>query len=174
MKTILILALLAWPVMGQISCFGCASSGGGSGPTRGTLAVSLTSPTVLTIGATCSIATPCLYRIGSSVFVVSAPATATISSGTGAAFVYVDAGTGNLIVGLTSASVACLGCLVVDGVSAFPVDSIPLASWNATTDGQWDATGSNALAVLSAAPQYVPGSGVTLTQAASSLIIATN
>jgi hypothetical protein len=114
------------------------SSSSGSGAVS-TLGVSLTSPTVLTIGAGCSAAAPCNVRFGSTVWSIQRPATATIGSGTGMAYVWVDQ-TGTVTVG-HSLSVTCsTGCQAQTGITSFPTDVIPIATWTATS-GTWDAQG---------------------------------
>src|SRR5579862_9755828 len=64
----------------------------------GDFAVTWTNATTLTIGAGCTLATPCTVRFGALVYSFSAGATATISAGTGLAFVYVSSA-GALTVG---------------------------------------------------------------------------
>jgi hypothetical protein len=147
-----------------------STESGGSSESVGVVDVRRESDTQLTIGASCSISTPCVYRIGSVVYVISAPATATLERGSGTAYVYVDE-TGNILVGSSDLGVACLGCLVVDSVTQYPLDSIPLATWTAT-DGAWDSTETSGSAMLNGAPSLVAGSGISLTQTGSHVTIA--
>ena len=103
------------------------------------LAASRTSATTLTIGASCSVTTPCNVRFGSTTHAYTSSTSATITAGTGTAFIYLDL-SGNLIVG-HNLTVACAsGCLAASGISAFPSNSLPLFTWTAT-NGAWDATG---------------------------------
>jgi hypothetical protein len=103
------------------------------------LAASLTARNTLTIGVNCSSAAPCNVRFGSVVYAFTSSSSATISAGSGMAFLYLDA-TGNLTVG-HSMTVACSsGCAAVSGIGAFPSNSVPLFTWTAT-NGAWDPTG---------------------------------
>jgi hypothetical protein len=102
--------------------------------------------TALNIGPGCSGVAPCNVRVGQTVFSFQNGMTATISAGSGQAYVYL-ASTGLLTVG-SSLSVSCSGgCVVQTGISAFPTDSYPLAVWTATS-GVWSAAGTDARAVL--------------------------
>jgi hypothetical protein len=109
---------------------------GSSGPATGlsTLSSSTSGP-ILTIGALCSISLPCNVRFGATVYAITSPATATLTAGTGTAYVYVSS-SGVLTVGhnltLSCASV----CTAASGVTAFPNDSTPLAIWTANA-GTW-------------------------------------
>ena len=119
------------------------AGGGGGGATLGSqlgdLATTFTNATTLTIGANCALSTPCNVRFGNTAYSFVTSATATISSGTGTAFVYVASG-GVLTVG-HSLTVSCSSaCLAQSGVNQFPPDSIPLATWTAT-NGSWDPAG---------------------------------
>jgi hypothetical protein len=119
---------------------GTVSGGGaGMGAQLGDFAVIRSTPTLLTIGANCSSTTPCNARFGSTVHSFTQSCTATLSAGTGTAFVYVTAG-GTLTIGHNLTLAASTGCLAQPNVTAFPTDSIPLYNWTATS-GTWDATG---------------------------------
>ena len=125
--------------------FGTSGGGGGSAPTTASalldFQVTRTSATVLTVGANCTSGTPCVVRFGNRVQSVTAGATVTLSGiENGLAFFYVS-NQGNLIVGYGVITLACsAGCTALNGVSAFPSDSIPLAIWTATGGG-WDVNG---------------------------------
>jgi hypothetical protein len=130
--------------------YGCAtantwtleSSGGAAAQNASQLtdlAASISSSTTLLIGPTCSVTTPCNVRLGSVTFSFTNSTSATISAGSGTAFIYVDS-SGNLTVG-HNLTVACnSGCVAVAGITAFPPDSIPLFTWTAT-NGTWDTAG---------------------------------
>ncbi|MGC9971760.1 MAG: hypothetical protein ABSE56_14350 [Bryobacteraceae bacterium] len=119
---------------------GTVSGGGaGMGAQLGDFAVVRGSPNLLTIGANCSSTTPCNARFGSTVYSFTHSCTATLSAGTGTAFVYV-AGGGTLTIGHNLALAASAGCLAQPSVTAFPADSIPLYNWTATS-GTWDVAG---------------------------------
>jgi hypothetical protein len=130
--------------------YGCATantwtleSSGGSSVQNASelsdLAASYGSSTVLQIGATCSSTTPCNVRLGSVTFSFTVSTTATISAGSGTAFIYIDSG-GNLTVGHNLTVVCSSGCVATAGVTAFPSDSVPLFTWTAT-NGTWDTAG---------------------------------
>jgi hypothetical protein len=116
-----------------------AGSGGGMGSQLGDFAVTRSSSNVLTIGANCSSTTPCNARFGNTVYSFTHSCTATLSAGTGAAYVYVSGG-GTLTIGHNLTVAASAGCLAQSSVTAFPSNAIPLYNWTATA-GTWDATG---------------------------------
>jgi hypothetical protein len=103
------------------------------------LAASLTATSTLTIGANCSIASPCNVRFGSVVHAFTSSSSATISAGSGTAFGYLDA-SGNLTVGHSMTVTCGSGCVAVSGISAFPSNSVPLFTWTATS-GAWNSSG---------------------------------
>jgi hypothetical protein len=103
------------------------------------LLVSGSSSTTLTIGATCSAATPCNVRLGGVTFSITSSTSATITAGTGTAFIYLDS-SGNLTVGHNLTVTCSSGCLAAAGITAFPSDSVPLFTWTAT-NGTWDTNG---------------------------------
>ncbi|HTA44356.1 MAG TPA: hypothetical protein VK789_18030 [Bryobacteraceae bacterium] len=159
-----------WAAIQNVSSSG---NSGTNGPAAGSIAVEQTSSTQLTIGPGCSIATPCLYRIGSSVFSLLAPAMVTVTGGSGFAIMYVDTN-GNLTVGVSatgSPGITCSGCLVLSSITQFPVGAIPLETWNAT-NGTWDASGTSSMATLSAPPAVLGGSNISVTQAAGNVTIS--
>jgi hypothetical protein len=136
----------------------------------GILNVQWTSGTVLTIGPQCSVSTPCLFRIGSTVYSVTAPATVTLTGGSGLAYIYID-NNGNLLAGVSSSTVTCAGCQVAGGITQYPIATIPLETWNAT-NGVWDPTGSNDIALLTTQPALNAGSNITITQSGPNVTIA--
>ena len=110
------------------------------------LAVTLSSPTVLTIGARCSPATPCPVRFGTTVYSIQASATATITGGTGPAFIYAGQN-GTITVGHNLTVVCSTSCQSQQGITGFPAGVIPLATWSAS-NGTWAAQGSDLRASL--------------------------
>ena len=101
--------------------------------------MSRTSPTVLTIGSTCSLQTPCNVRLGTVTYSYTAPATVAVQGGTGLIYLYV-ATAGVITVGHNITLICTSTCLPQSGVSAFPPDSVPLATWSVTsgiTRSQW-------------------------------------
>jgi hypothetical protein len=146
---------------------------GSTGTTAGTIDVERTSSTVLTIGSQCSLPSPCLFRVGSSVYSLLAPATVTLSSGTGLAMIYLDS-SANLEVGVsttTTPALTCSGCLLTAGITQYPLSAIPIAIWNATT-GAWDGSGTSNLASLSVPAVLTAGSNIMITESGSSVTIS--
>jgi hypothetical protein len=128
----------------------------------GDFAVTLTSATTLAIGANCSTATPCLVRFGSLVYSFGTGATATIAAGSGLALVYVSSA-GVLTVGSNVTASCNNGCTALSGVTAFPVDAIPLFTWSAT-NGTWDATGGADQRAFLSSKSVTVGTGITSTE----------
>jgi len=122
------------------------------------LAPSLTSATTLTIGASCSVATPCNVRFGSAVYAFTTSTSATISAGTGTAYVYLDP-SGNLTVGHNLTVTCASGCVAATGVTAFPSNSIPIFTWTAT-NGTWDATGGTDWRAFQSTTNIAAGTGL--------------
>ncbi len=118
-------------------------SGGGGGAAfatqLGDLKVQRTGATVLTIGSGCTMSNPCNVRFGNVNYNFTQSCTATLSAGTGAAYVYVASG-GTLMVGHNLTLAASAGCTAQPGVTTFPAQSIPLYRWTAT-NGSWDLNG---------------------------------
>ena len=137
----------------------------------GDLAVGRTSSTVLTVGAGCTSTAPCNVRFGYQVFTISTSATATISGSTsGTAYVYIN-GSGTLMVG-HNLTVACsAGCTAQSGVTSFPANVIPIATWTATS-GTWDSTGGRDQRAFLAAKVLAGGQGIVITEAAGQSTLA--
>ncbi len=163
--------------------YGCAatnswiaegSGGGGGGSSLSVLTVSATG-TVMTIGAGCSVLVPCNARVGSTVFAFTSAATATLLSGTGTAFVYVDSN-GALTVGhnLGTGSVSCSGpCAAVNGITAFPADSIPLSTWTASS-GAWVSSGGTDQRAFLSQKVITCGANMTCANSGTSLTISSS
>lgn len=150
-----------------------SSSNDSGASTAGTIVVQQTSATQLTIGSNCSVASPCLFRIGSSVYSLLAPAMVTVTGGSGFATIYIDTN-GNITVGVASTGnpgVTCSGCLVLPSITQYPIGVIPIETWNAT-NGAWDASGTNSTAPLSIAPALIGGSNITVAQTAGNVTIS--
>jgi len=148
--------------------YGCASantwslqSGGGGAQNASQLldlAVTRTSSTMLAIGAVCSPTTPCNVRLGSVTFSFTTSTSATISAGTGTAFVYVDS-SGNLTVGHNLTVGCSSGCVAASGITAFPSDSVPLFTWTATS-GTWDTSGGADRRAFQSTTNVAAGTGL--------------
>ncbi|MBV9504185.1 MAG: hypothetical protein JO323_04180 [Acidobacteriia bacterium] len=123
------------------------SGGAGLASQLGDFQVTRTSSTVLTIGANCSVATPCNVRVGGVVYGLTTAPSVTLSGGTGAAYIYIDS-TGNLKVGHNLTLSCSTGCAAVSGVTAFPSNVIPLFQWTAANN-TWANSGTDQRAFLS-------------------------
>jgi hypothetical protein len=157
----------SWALEGQ-----GASVSGGTG-----LAIPLqvvwSTGTTLQIGPSCNLTAPCNVRLGAIVYSFVTPATVTLQSGSGLAYLYVD-GTGALTAGTSSATtpqVSCTGCQTVNPISQFPVDAIPLAVWNATS-GTWDPIGTDERTILTGGRTFSAGQNIQLTQSGDNVLIA--
>lgn len=95
------------------------------------------STTVLTFGSDCTSGAPC--NVGS--FAITSQFQVTISTGTGALWVYVTAA-GTTTVAITTGGTinpSCgAGCTVGSSVTGFPYDATPLYYCTATLSGIWD------------------------------------
>jgi hypothetical protein len=154
--------------------YGCAAtniwtleSSGGSSVQNASqltdLAASYSSSTTLQIGATCSPTTPCNVRLGSVTFSFTGSTSATISAGSGTAFIYIDS-SGNLTVGHNLTVVCASGCVATAGITAFPSDSVPLFTWTAT-NGTWDTAGRSDRRAFESTTNVSAGTGLLGTAA---------
>ncbi len=132
--------------------------------------ISRTPATVLTIGAECSALNPCNVRLGGVTYNISRPCTATLSSGTGTAYVFI-ADDGSIAIGHNMGVSASAGCAALTGVTAFPPDSIPLYSWTAT-NGSWDEHGGRDFRAALSSTQLSAGSGVAIVTSGARRVIS--
>ncbi len=114
--------------------------------------------TVLTIGTGCSSAAPCNVRFGNTAYSIGQSCTATLSAGSGTAFVYVAAN-GAVTVG-HNVTLGTSGCQAQSGVTNFPSDSIPLATWTAT-GGTWDSNGGRDFRAMLSSKNLSAGTGIS-------------
>jgi hypothetical protein len=143
---------------------GSTSSSGGAGMAAqlGDFAVAQAGATELSIGANCSTVTPCNVRFGSQVTSITLGAVATITGGTGTAYIYIDSN-GVLTAGSTM-TVTCSGsCVSLAGVTSFPVDSVPIATWTATA-GTWNTSGGLDRRGWLSGNSIIGGSGIVSVQ----------
>jgi hypothetical protein len=117
-----------------------------------------TSSTVLTLGASCSPATPCNVRFGATTYAFTASTSVTISAGSGTAYIYLDP-SGNLTVGHNLTVSCSTGCVAVAGIAAFPASAIPLFTWTAT-NGAWNAGGGTDWRSFQSATDLAAGAGL--------------
>lgn len=123
-------ALLAGSGSGSVS----PNASGGCGVVR-------TSNTVLTIFPGASASLSCSFSLGNDIYSFTSPATATISTGSDTAYIYISS-MGALTVGTNSQIVTCSGCTSVTGITSFPVNSVPVFNWSSTS-GVWASTGTD-------------------------------
>jgi hypothetical protein len=140
------------------SSAGSGGSGSGTASQLADLAATRSSATTLAIGTACSAATPCNLRLGSVTFSFTSSTSATITGGSGTAFIYLDA-SGNLTVGQNLAVTCSSGCRTVAGIAAFPPDSIPLFTWTAT-NGTWDTAGGTDQRAFQSTTNVSAGAGL--------------
>jgi len=150
------------------------SGGSGSGATSARqladFLVTRTSPTTLAIGAACSASTPCNIRFGSQVYSFATGGTATISGGSGVAYIYISSG-GVLTVGHNVTAICPSGCAAQGGVTSFPLDAIPLFTWTAS-NGTWDAAGGVDRRAFLSSQILAVGAGLQLVQTAGQNTVA--
>jgi len=162
MRQLIFVLAAAIAALGQIPEGGNQGGGGGGDGVGATnvsglsdLKVSYSSSTVLNIATGKA-------RIGNVVTTFSA-ATATLSgtSATSTAYVYVS-NAGVLTVGHNgAATVTCSGCTTATGVTAFPSDSIPIATATYTSTA-WDVSGVTDLRALTSRVTLAAGEGISV------------
>lgn len=148
-------------------------SGGASNTSQLTdLTVTYSSANVLTVGSGCSNTTPCNLRFGTTVVSILTSATVTISgSGSGPAYFYVTSD-GTLNAGSNTLTLACSStCAAQTGVTQFPLNSIPLASWNAL-NGVWMTGGGTDRRAFQSTSVVLGGSGIALVSNGTQTTIA--
>jgi len=150
-----------------------SGSGGGGGASMasqlGDFLVTMTSGTQLAIGTNCSPATPCSVRFGNQVHALAGSAIATLTSGSGTAYVYMDSA-GTLTVE-SPLSLGCSGCVTNSSGTGFPVNSIPLYTWSATS-GVWDANGGIDRRGWLSSNTLLAGTGIMTVQSGGQTTIA--
>jgi hypothetical protein len=146
------------------------ASGAGMASQLGDLGLVLTSPTVLTAGLNCSIATPCNTRLGNTVYSVTNSSTITLSAGSGTLYLYVDA-SGALVAG-HNLTLSCAGiCGAVSAVTTFPAGSIPLYTWTAT-NGLWDISGGSDKRAFLSTRSLGSGTGIVALDTGTQTVVA--
>jgi hypothetical protein len=148
------------------------AGGGGAADTvqLGDFAVSQSGSVTLVIGSQCSLATHCNIRFGNVTYTFQSGATATISGGSGTAYIYISSN-GTLTVGHVMTVLCSSGCMSQSGVTAFPPDSIPLATWTATS-GVWDTNGGADRRGFLSTKAVVPGLGMMSTEVSGETILS--
>jgi hypothetical protein len=155
---------------GTVSGSGGGGGGAGMASQLGDFMVTRTSGTQLAIGTNCSPATPCSVRFGNQVYALASSAMATLTSGSGTAYVYMDPA-GNLTVE-SPLSLVCSGaCVTNSSGTGFPVNSIPLYTWTATI-GVWDANGGIDRRGWLSSTNLLAGAGIMTVQSGGQTTIA--
>src|SRR6266478_2257713 len=104
-----------------------------------------TTTKILTIFPGASATLPCSFNVGNNIYTFMSPATATITTGSDTAYIYITSA-GVLTVGTNTQVVTCSGCTSVTGITSFPSTSIPIWTW-ASTSGIWAGSGVDRRAV---------------------------
>jgi hypothetical protein len=148
--------------------------GGGGGSITG-FAATRTSATVLTVNGSASGSAPAIARVGSTTYTFTSAGTITLSGTacTGTVFLYLASASGAISAGhnALSCTFAGSGVTIATPISAFPIDSIPLATLTITS-GAWDTTITDRRAFLSMGKRFTAGSNIALTETADQLTIA--
>jgi len=149
------------------------SGGGGSGASMasqlGDFAVLSSSGTVLTMGANCSASTPCNVRFGALVYSFTSGGSVSISAGTGLAYIYMSSA-GALTVGHNLTANCTAGCVAQSGITAFPVDAIPLFTWSATS-GIWNSGGGVDQRALLSSKSVLASTGLTSAESSGKTVL---
>jgi len=149
------------------------SGSGGSGASMasqlGDFAVVSSSGTVLSIGANCSLATPCNVRFGALVYSFTGGGSVSISGGTGLAYIYMSSA-GALTVGHNLTANCTAGCVAQSGITSFPPDAIPLFTWSATS-GAWNAAGGVDQRALLSSKSIVASTGLTSVESSGKTVL---
>jgi hypothetical protein len=150
-----------------------SSGGSGSGASMasqlGDFAVTRTSATSLSIGANCSVSTPCLARFGSLDYTFASGGSVSVSSGTGMAYIYISSA-GTLTIGHNLTVNCAAGCVAQSGITAFPPDSVPLFTWSAT-NGTWDTTGGADQRAVLSSKSVTASTGLTSTESSGKTVL---
>lgn len=153
------------------------------GPTQfNCLTAVRTSTTRLTFGGNLTASLPCnivVYTNGTPVvFPFTTPVTCDNTTATNPATIRFSMNSSGVLKANWSAAagLACSGATVVASQSSYPVGEFPIARWvSSTVTGQWDATGTDDKAYLTAIAPIIAGlglsfSGATLNASASTPI----
>ena len=151
-----------------VNLYGCTAtnswtqeggSGGATASVSDNFKVLQTGPSSITIGASCSPSSPCNARFGGLVYRFTSMAAATVNSGTGTILVYISSA-GSIVVG-NNLNVSCTAlCVAQSGVTAFPIDSIPVFTWT-VTNGVLDLLGGSDSRAFLSTKNVLPGTGLT-------------
>ncbi len=133
-------------------------------------AVTETSATALTMGSNCSVSTPCNFRFGAETYTVASPASVTLNSGSGTAYLYLMSN-GTLAIGSTLSLTCTAVCAVQNGVTAFPASTIPLFTVTATS-GAWNANGITDYRAFLSSKSVGAGTGIVSVDSGGAAIVS--
>lgn len=133
------------------------------------LAAVRVSATELLIGGSCMADTPCNVRVGNVTHSFVNSAQVTLLGGSGKAFIYIS-GAGVLTVGHNVTLNCNSACVATSGVTDFPIDSIPLATWTATV-GAWDGIGYLDFRAFQSIKNIVPGTGLLTVESSGTTMV---
>lgn len=134
------------------------------------LVVSRASDTLLTAGDSCQVSTPCNVRVGNTTYSITSRAEITLQNGTGRALIYIS-GNGVLTVGHNITLSCDAGCTAVSGVTDFPANSIPIATWTSNS-GVWDPTGGMDRRAFQSNRFLVAGTGIITVESAGQTTVS--
>lgn len=176
-----------WDAAGNLNGSGsaCGSGGGGGGTTTQYASqlvdcqVVRTSASSLGIASSATVTNPCTISFGSQVYQFTSSSTLTLGSSTGTVRVYVSNSADGTGAGTLQAAWSSATGLTGSGINVQTTDSVfgggvPLGLWNATVAGTWDATGTDNRAWLNSTKPLLGGSGMTVTETATSQTVSFN
>ncbi|HWR53422.1 MAG TPA: hypothetical protein VN428_20110 [Bryobacteraceae bacterium] len=118
----------------------------------------------LTVGRDCTPGSPCNARFGNVVYSFTSSCTASISGGTGMAFIYIASG-GTVTIGHNLTVSASGNCVAQPNVTSFPADSVPLSIWQAV-NGAWEEAGGRDVRAWLGTKAMTAGSGIMTLESA--------
>ena len=159
----------------QLTTSGSGGSGGGGGITTTTsgltdLSVARTSPTVLTVAGTCSVATPCRVRSGVGTNSIKAPAFLTMPANpiaSGVVTIFVNANGALSAYSTVSPATPAVTGSGISVITSPPLsDRVPLAIWTAN-NGTWDTGGGTDLRAFIGNAAFSAGPGIVIGESPS-------
>ncbi len=140
-----------------------------------TIAVAWRDPTSLTVGAGCTITTPCNVSQQEATAQFARPGLITITAGDGIIRIFVDGSISPPVIRAYTSGTIVVACTFVSCAanpgSSFPTDSRPLWSWTAS-GGSWDARGGidyrPGLNIL----RIIPGPGISIVELNGNYVIS--
>lgn len=133
----------------------------------------------LGIASSATVTNPCTISFGSQIYQFTSSSTLTLGSSTGTVRIYVSNSADGTGAGTLQAAWSSATGLTGSGINVQTTDSVfgggvPLGLWNATVAGTWDATGTDDRAWLNSTKPLLGGSGMTVTETATSQTVSFN